>query len=66
MAHGNEKLTEDTEELGLAEKYLGMGRINHTGVWKLIKGIDTGGFSVLVGDVGDDPPHGMGPGEVPE
>ena len=66
MDRGCEKLTEDTEELGLADKYLGTGRINHAGIRNLIKDSDPGGFSLWVGDVGDDPPHGMGPGEVPE
>ena len=57
---------EGTEEVGLADKYLGTGSINHTGVGKLIQGGDTGGFYLLVGDVGDDPLNGPGPGEVPE
>ena len=52
--------------MSLADKYLGMEMINNAGVGKLIQGGDTGGSSIWVGDVGDDPLHGTGPREVPE
>ena len=35
-------------------------------VRNLIQGGDTGGIFLWVGDVGDDPLHGPGPGEVPK
>ena len=53
---------EGTAELVSADKYLGTGRINHVGVRNLIQGGDTGGFSLWVGDMGDDPLHGTGTG----
>ena len=62
MDRGGEKPAEGTEELGSADKYLGTGRINHAGVGNLIQGVDTGGFSLWVGDMGDDPLHGTGTG----
>ena len=62
MARGGEKLEEGTEEVVSADKYLGTGRINNAGVGSLIQGGDTGGSSLWEGDVGDKPPHGMGPG----
>ena len=52
--------------MGLAKNYLGTGRINHVVVRNLIQGGDTGGFSLWVGDVVDDPLNVPGPGEVPE
>ena len=52
--------------MGLDKNYLGTGRINHVVVRNLIQDSDTGGFSLWVGDVGYDPLHGPGPGEVPE
>ena len=66
MARGGEKLEEGTEEVVSADKYLGMGRINHAGVRSLIQVGDTGGSSLWKGDVGDKPPQGMGPGVLPE
>ena len=57
---------EGIEEVGLADKYLGTGGINNAGVGKLIQGGDIGSFSLWVGDVGDNPLHGTGLGEVPE
>ena len=62
MNRGGEKPAEGTEELVSADKYLGTGRINHAGVRNLIQGGDTGGFSLWVGDMGDDPLHGTGTG----
>ena len=49
-----------------AYKYLGTGRINNAGVGSLIQGGDTESYSLWEGDVGDKPPHGMGPGVLPE
>ena len=49
-----------------ADKYLGTGRINHTGVGNLIQVSDTYGFSLWVGYVGDDHLYGMGPGVLQE
>ena len=66
MAYGGEKPAEGTEEVCSADKYLGTGRINHSGIGNLIQGDGTGGFYLWVGDVGDNPPHGMGPGVLPE
>ena len=60
MDRGGEKPAEGTEELVSADKYLGTGRINHAGVRNLIQGGDTGGFSLWVGDMGDDPLHKTG------
>ena len=57
---------EGTEEVGLDDKYLGKGRINHAGVRNLIQGGDTGNFYPWVGFVGDEPLNGTKPGEVPE
>ena len=51
--------------MGLAKNYLGTGRINNMVVSNLIQGGNKGGFSLWVRDVGDDPLHGPGPGEVP-
>ena len=48
------------------DKYLGTGRVNHAGVGNLIQSGDTGGYSIWVGDVVDEPLHGMGPGVIPE
>ena len=66
LARDGEKPEEGMEEVGLDDKYLGTGRINHTGVGNLIQGGDTGSFSILVRYVGDNPSHGPGPGKVPE
>ena len=62
MDRGGEKPAEGTEEVVSAEKYLGTGRINHTGVGSLIQGGDTDSSFLWVGDVGDETLHGMGPG----
>ena len=62
MDRGGEKPAEGTEEVGSAEKYLGTGRINHAGVRSLIQGGDTSSSFLCVGDMGDEPLHGMGPG----
>ena len=48
--------------MGSADKYPGTVSIN---VGNLIQGGDTEGFSLWVGDVGYDPLHGTGTGEVP-
>ena len=66
MDRGGEKHAEGTEEVVSADKYLGTGRINHAGVESLIQCGDTGGSFLWEGDVGDKPPHGMGPGVLPE
>ena len=47
-------------------EYIRMGRRKHAGVRDLFQGSVTGGSSIYVGDVGDDPSHGTVPGEVPE
>ena len=60
MDRGGEKPVEGTEELGSAEKYLGTGRINHAVVGNLTQGVDAGGFSPWVGDVGDELLQGTG------
>ena len=60
MARGGEKPEEDTEEVGLDDKNIGTGGTNHAGAGNLIQGGDTGSFSILVRDVGDNPPHGAG------
>ena len=52
--------------MGSYDKYFGKGRINHAFVRNLIQGGDTGGSSLLVGDVGYDPLHGTGTGVLPE
>ena len=52
--------------MGSDDEYLGMVSINHTGVGNLIQDSDTGGSSLWVLYVGDEPPYGPGPGEVPE
>ena len=62
MDRGGEKPAEGTEKLGSADKCLGTGRINHAGVGNIIQGGDTGGFSLWVGDMGDDPLHGIDTG----
>ena len=64
MARGGEKLEEGTEEVVSADKYLGTGRMNNAGVRSLIQGGDTGGFSIWVGDMGDNPLHGTGTGII--
>ena len=42
------------------------GRINHVSADNLIQGDDTGGSSFWVGDMGDNTPHGPGPGVILE
>ena len=42
------------------------GRGKHTGVRDIFQGGGLGGSSHWVGDVGDEPPHGTGPGVFPE
>ena len=66
MDRGGDKPAEGTEEVVSADKYLGTGRINHTGVGNLIQVSDTYGFSLWVGYVGDDHLYGMGPGVLQE
>ena len=66
MECGGEKPTEGMEEVGSYDKYFGKGRINHAFVRNLIQGGDTGGSSLLVGDVGYDPLHGKSTGVLPE
>ena len=41
------------------------GRHHPTGLGGVIKCGGTGGYTIWVGDVGSDPPHGKGPGEFP-
>ena len=62
MDRGGEKPEEGTEEVGSSKKYLGTGRINNAGVGILIKGGDTDSSFLWIGDVGDEPLRGMGPG----
>ena len=42
------------------------GRGKHTGVRDIFQGGGSGGSSLWVVDVGDEPPHGLGPGDFPE
>ena len=41
------------------------GRGKHAGVRDILCGGSPGGYSLWVGDVGYDPPHGPGPGDFP-
>ena len=52
--------------MGSFEKYLGTEQINHGGVRNLIQGGGTGNLSLWVRDVGDNPPHAVSPGLLPE
>ena len=42
-----------------------MERGKHAVVGDIFQGGGSGSFSIWVGDVGDDPPYGPGPGNVP-
>ena len=64
LDRGGEKPAEGTEELVSADKYLGTGRIDHAGVGNLIQSGDTDSSFFWVGDVGDEPLNGMGPGVI--
>ena len=52
--------------MGLFVEDLGTGRGKHVGVGDLFQGGGSGGSSLRVGDVVDDPPYGPSPGDVPE
>ena len=41
------------------------GRSKHAVVGGIFQGGGSGGSSIRVGDVGDDHPHGPGPGDFP-
>ena len=56
---------EGTEELDTDDEDNGMGGRHTTGLRDVLQGGGTGGSSIWVGDVGDDPPHGKGPGKFP-
>ena len=50
--------------MGLADNDLGMGRIKCVGVEEIIQVGGTHGSFLWVGDVGDNPRHGLGPGRI--
>ena len=56
---------EDAEELGTAKKDSGMGGHQPKGLGDVFQGGSTCSAFIQVGDVGDDPLHGMGPGKLP-
>ena len=64
MAGGGGKPKEGKEEVVTVVENLGIVRGEPAGVRVVIQGDSTGGTSIWIGDVGDDPPHGIGPGEV--
>ena len=57
--------TEVKEELGTYVKNLGKGRGKSKGVGGIFQGSSSGVTNFWDKDVGDDPPHGPGPGGVP-
>ena len=49
----------------MADEDIEMGGIKHAGVGGLLQGVGTEVSSLWVGDVGDNPLHGPGPGGGP-
>ena len=43
-----------------------MGGCQPKGIGDVLQGGSTGGADIRVGGVGDDPPHGTGPGNLPK
>ena len=52
-------------ELGSAGKDSGTGGRQPTGLRYVFQGSSAGGNFIWVGDVGDEPLHGTGPGKLP-
>ena len=44
-------------------RILGRGGRHPTGLWGVLQGGGAGGYSIQVGDVGAEPPHGKVPGK---
>ena len=50
------------EELGVADKDTGLGEVSSEVIRDVLQGGSSGGVALRFGDVGPDPPHGMGHG----
>ena len=64
MAGGGGEPAEGEEYLGAAARDLGKGGGEPSGVGDVFQGGGEGGTTFRVGEVGDDPLHGPGPGGV--
>ena len=51
--------------MGSVVEDLGTGRVKSTGVRDIFQGSASGGASLRIGDVGDEPPYGPVPGGFP-
>ena len=63
MAGGGRENLEGAEDLGKDDKDTGTGGRQPTGLGDVFQGGGAGGTPIRVGDVGDDTPHGQGPGD---
>ena len=63
MAGGSGKHEKGAEELGMVEKDPGIGGGQPEDVRDAFQGVSIGDVALPVRDVGDDPPHGTGPGK---
>ena len=52
------------EELGMAGEDSGTGGRQTKGLGDVFKGVSAGGSFIRIRDVGDDPPHGTGHGDL--
>ena len=53
------------EYIGTAGEDSGTGGYQPKGLGGIFQGSGTGGAAIWVGDVGAEPPHGTGPGNIP-
>ena len=53
------------DKVGYVVEDIRMGRVKHAGVGEIFQGGGSGGYSLLVRDVGDKLLHGPGPGGFP-
>ena len=60
MARGGDQPLEVAEEVVFSNEGLGTVRSKHACARDLLQGSGTGVSYLWVGDVGDEPPHGMG------
>ena len=63
LAGGSGKLEKGTEELGMSDKYPGLGGGQTEFIWNVLQGGCAGSVAFRIGDVGPDPPHIMVPGK---
>ena len=66
MARDGGEPQEGADRVVLVVEDIGTRRSKTAGVRGLFQGGDSGGASLQFRDMGDDPPHGPGPGGFPE